>query len=116
MNRSQVELYADGPCSTIGDILILKLNITQTCPPGFNMSQEERSCVCDQVLQNYTNNCNITNGLGQITLESDDTFWVGYNEQTRALTVHPHCPFDYCTNGRVVFPLNNTDIQCANNR
>jgi len=54
MNRSQVELYADGPCSTFGDILILKLNINQTCPPGFNISQEERSCVCDQALQKYT--------------------------------------------------------------
>ena len=108
-----LELYAHGPCSTFGNTLTLQLNVNQTCPPGFNMSQEESSCVCDQVLQNYTNNCNITNGLGQITRESVDTFWVGYDG---TLAVHPYCPFDYCANGRVVFPLNNTDIQCANNR
>ena len=116
MTMSQVELYADGPCSTFGDILTLKLNINLTCPPGFDISKEKSSCVCYQALQKYTNSCNITNGLGQITRESDDTFWVGYNEQTHELTVHPHCPFDYCVNGIVVFPLNNTDIQCANNR
>ena len=117
MNTSRVQLYADGPCSTFGDILTLDLNISQTCPHGFdNDNQEERSCICDQTLQKYTKHCNITNGLGQITRESNDIFWVGYDEQTDALTVHPHCPFDYCVNGRVVFPLNNTDMQCSNNR
>ena len=109
-----IELYADGPCSTFGDKLVLKLNINQNCPPGFNISKEE--CVCDQILQKYTKHCNITNGQGQITRESDDIFWVGYDEQTHALTVHPHCPFDYCVNGGVVFSLDNTDMQCANNR
>jgi len=111
-----VELYADGPCSTFGDKLALQLNIDRTCPPGFIISQKESSCVCDQALQKYTNHCNITNGLGEITRESDDTFWVGYDKQSHALTVHPHCPFDYCVNSRVVFPLNNADIQCANQR
>ena len=105
-----LKFYADGPCSTFGEAFVLKLNINQTCPPGFNINQEESACVCDLALQKYTNRCNITNGLGQITRESDDTFWVGYDG---TLTVHPYCPFDYCANGRVVFPLNNTDIQCA---
>ena len=110
-----LKLYADGPCSTFGDKLALQLNINQTCPPGFSISYEEHSCVCDQTLQKYTNSCNITNGLGQITRESDDTFWVGYDQYYR-LTVHPYCPFDYCVNDKVIFPLNNMDMQCANNR
>ena len=108
-------LYADGPCSTFGDNFVLILNINQTCPSGFIISQEENSCVCDQAIQKYTNHCNITNGLGQITRESDDMFWIGY-DQSQGLTVHPHCPFDYCVNHTVVFPLNKTDIQCAYNR
>ena len=108
-----LELYADGPCSTFGDALVLLLNINQTCPPGFNISQEKSSCVCDQTLQKYTNHCNITNGVPQITHESDDTFWVGYDG---TLTVYPYCPFDYCVKDKVEFSLNNTDVQCANNR
>ena len=108
-----LKLYAGGPCSTFGEVFVLELNINQTCPPGFNISKEESACVCDQVLQKYTNYCNITNGLGQITREPGDTFLVGYDG---TLTVHPYCPFDYCVNGKVVFPLNNTDIQCAYNR
>ena len=75
-----IELYADGPCSTFGNKLVLKLNINQTCPPGFSLANS-MSCVCDQTLQKYTNRCNITNGIGRITRESDDTFWVGYNEK-----------------------------------
>ena len=110
-----LELYADGPCSTFGDKLVLKLNINQSCPPGFSLANSSMSCVCDQALQKHTNHCNITNGIGQIMRESDDTFWVGY-DQSHKLIVHPYCPFDYCVNGRVVFPLNNTDMQCANNR
>ena len=110
-----LKLYAYGPCSTFGRELALHLNINQTCPPGFSISYEEHSCVCDQTLQKYTNSCSITNGLGQITRESDDTFWVGYDQYHR-LTVHPYCPFDYCVNNKVIFPLNNMDMQCANNR
>ena len=62
-----LDLYADSPCSTFGDTLHLQLNVNQTCPPGFNNSQDECACVCDQVLQKYTNHCNITDGLGQLT-------------------------------------------------
>ena len=112
---SKLELYADGPCSTFGDKFTFRLNVNQTCPPGFNISREETACVCDEALQKYTNHCSITNGLGKIKRESGDRFWIGY-DQSYGLTVHPHCPLDYCVNDTVVFPLNNTDIQCANNR
>ena len=64
------------------------------------------TCVCDQTLQKHTNHCN---GLGC------NTFWVGYNDFNE-LILHPHCPFDHCVNHTVVFPLNNTDVQCTYNR
>ena len=64
---SQIELYQH--------LLVLELNVNQTCPSGFDISQEKSSCVCDPVLQKYTNNCNVTNGLGQMTSESDVCKW-----------------------------------------
>ena len=97
----------------IGDFLV---TINQTCPPGFNISESARSCVCEPRLAQYTNQCNITNGLGQITRDSSQHFWVGYNSSSYELILHPHCPFDYCVNDAKVFPLNNTDIQYAYNR
>ena len=110
-----LELYPEGPCSTVNAKLLLKLSIYQSCPPGFSLENSSMLCVCDQALQKYTNRCNITNGLGEITRESDDTFWVGY-DQSHRLTVHPQCPFDNCISQTVNFPLNNTDVQCAYNR
>ena len=111
----QLELFVDCLCSTFGDKVVLELIIKSTCPPGFSLGNSSVSCICDQALQKYTNHCNITNGIGRITRKFDDLFWVGY-DQSRGLTVHPNCPFHYCVNHTVVFSLNNTDMQCANNR
>ena len=117
LNETQIELYADGPCSTFGNTLVLKLKLIQECPPGFNITEEQNACDCDQALKQYTNECNISDNTGQILRKSDNKFWVGY-DQSYGLTVHPHCPFDYCVTETVVFPLNNTlsDRQCAYNR
>ena len=106
-------LYADFPCSTFGYALNISLTINQTCPPGFNISESERACTCEQRLQRFTNSCNITSE--KITRESGQQFWVGYN-QSDGLILHPNCPFDYCVSQIVNISLNDTDIQCAHNR
>ena len=41
---------------------------------------------------------------------------VFFTNQSDELILYPHCLFDYCVNETVVFPLNNTDIQCAYDR
>ena len=112
-NDVQLELYADGPCTTFSDELVLQLDINQTCPPGFNLSSVESSCVCEPRLEIYTSHCNITDDLGKITRDSLDQFWVGYDH---GLILHPHCPLDYCVSHTVEFPLNNTDLQCVYQR
>ena len=105
------------PCSWYRDYTLhISVKLHQICPPGFNISKSTQSCVCDPKLQRYTNSCTITNGLGRITRDEGQQFWVGYDNQSDELILHPQCPFDYCVNDTVVFPLNNTDSQCANNR
>ena len=99
-----------------GNLLHILVTINQTCPPGFNISVSAKSCVCEQRLAQYTNQCIITNGVGQITHDSKKQFWVGYDHSSHELILHPHCPFDYCVNDAKTFPLNNTDVQCAYNR
>ena len=42
--------------------------------------------------------------------------FIGYDDLSHTLILHPHCPFDYCINDAKVFPLNNTDLQCAYSR
>ena len=116
-----IELHAEGsPCSVFGDRneLDFSVKLNQTCPPGFNISESEQSCVCEPRLAQYTNNCTITNGIGQITREPGQQFWIGYDNQSQSdkLILHPLCPYSYCVNDSVSFPLNESDIQCANNR
>ena len=113
-----IQLYPeDSPCSnSYGQILNISVNLNQTCPPGFNISESVSSCVCEPRLAQYTNQCTITNGVGRITRDSNQHFWVGYDPSLHTLILHPDCPFDYCVNDKKVFPLNNTDLQCAFNR
>ena len=88
----QLELYADGRCSIVGDKLTVLLSINMTCPSGFNLSKTKRSCVCEKRIQKYTNQCNITNGLGLITRDSNKHFWIGFNEQYGEVILHPTLP------------------------
>ena len=112
-NSHNVESYQ---CYTRGYELYITVSLAQTCPPGFNISESEKICVCEQRLAKYTQECNITNRLGHITRNSGKQFWVGYDNQSDELILHPLCPFDYCVSETVVFPLNNTDKQCAYHR
>ncbi len=52
-----------------------------------------------------------------IRREQGDGFWVGLEDTTKpSLILHPHCPFDYCTEEVVDFTLNSTDLQCSPRR
>ena len=116
--RVNIELLAEGsPCSNFYR-LDNSVNLFQTCPPGFNISESDKSCVCESRLAHYTNSCTIRNGVGNITRESGQQFWVGYDGQSQSdeLILHPLCPYSYCVNHEVTFPLNESDIQCAYNR
>ena len=106
-------LYADGPCSTDGRVLNISLQFLP-CPPGFSLNSSERICGCEPRLQKYTTRCNITERA--ITREGEH--WVGYDNSSQELILHPHCPFDFCkpATDQTSFPLNNTDLQCANSR
>ena len=106
-------LYADGPCGTDGIVLNISLQFLP-CPPGFSLNSSEMMCGCEPRLQKYTTGCNIT----ERTLMREGEFWVGYDNYSQALILHPHCPFDYCKPATdcISFSLNNSDLQCENSR
>jgi len=106
-------LYADGPCATDGKLLNSSLQFLP-CPTGFSLNSSEMICGCEPRLQKYTTRCNIT----ERTLAREGEFWVGYDNHSQVLILHPHCPFDYCKPGRdrVTFSLNNSDLQCETGR
>ena len=56
--------------------LYVTVNLNQTCPPGFTLSETEESCVCEPRLAQYTgeHKCTITNGVANITRDSGKQF------------------------------------------
>ena len=111
-----IRLYpAESPCSTRFHSTGILVSLYQTCPPGLTFSELERSCACEPRLAQYTNQCTITNGVGQITREAGQQFWVGYDKlsQSDELILNELCPFNYCVSHTVTFPLNQSDMQCA---
>ena len=121
-SSSQIEIYAEGPCSDIG-ISKRILNVTFlpcTCPIGFQPIETESlcTCVCDPILRPaYIQNCSYADE----TVLRDSNAWIDYvNTTTEAgYLLYPDCPFDYCVNKPVNINLNipnGSDVQCAFNR
>ena len=83
------------------------------CPqPLFKLS--DNVCRCSKRLNSFNSVCNVTNQSIQRTRL--DTFWLGYDNNTKELIIHPNCPFYYCVFKNVSFSLNETDLQCSHNR
>ena len=63
--KVNIELHPEGsPCSKYnGGLLNISVSLNQTCPPGFSISKS--ASVCETRLAQYTNQCNITNGLAR---------------------------------------------------
>ena len=109
-----LQLYVDGSCSSF-DVLKNRLFITVyplPCPRAFTLSESTQGCICEERLRKYTNSCDIN----YQTIERDGDFWVGYDDQSSGLILHPHCPFDYCKTKPIRFTLNDTDRQCKGDR
>ena len=111
-----VIVFADGPCRDLGDSRRSILVILLPCPIGFQLSFA--TCICDRVIQSFTNSCNVVDG----TIERSDTaqFWIGVvyyeNGSAAGLITHSNCPLNYCQNEQIRINLNDSDIQCAFNR
>ncbi len=112
-------LSVRGPCNatetTKGNVTI---NITCSCPLGFQNSKSETcKCVCHKVLRRYNVECNIESR----SIIRNDNFWITYIESTEAYLIYPNCPFDYCQpkGSNITVNLNTpngSDAQCASNR
>ena len=109
-------LYTRGPCSRDQNSLIFPVQML-ACPHGFQLSNTTigMACDCDERLKKrFTESCNITTGT--IFRPSGSTFWVGHYNDSRGLILHPHCPFDYCTEEEMDVDVDSSETQCNNNR
>ena len=111
-SSEELIIYPEGPCRDISGYLSVSITFLP-CPDGFNLSYSE--CICEERLQKFTNTCNVND----VTILRKGDFWINleYDNGTyKGLTLHPHCPFDYCKSEPIDVILNDTDTQCALNR
>ena len=103
-----------GQSSTFNPDHALHITIQiKSCPqPLFQLSHNV--CKCNRRMDSFSSVCNVNNQSILRTLM--DTFWLGYDNNTKELIIHPNCPFYYCVLKNVSFSLSETDLQCSHNR
>ena len=112
-NEAETITLTAGKCSVVTLSLKTHINVTLLqCPEGFELSDSPVQCICNNRLQKYTNECTIHNQK----IHRTSNFWSGYDNATRGLVLHPHCPFDYCTPPPNKFTMEHSDLQCSYNR
>ena len=110
----EMKLYAEGPCPpTKTNTLSVSVNIL-SCPPGFQLSEAQSICICAERIQQFTNTCLIDNAT--VLRAQNAEFWVGYDNKSQGIILHPHCPLDYCTSNEVYLAVDDSDKQCNYNR
>ena len=112
-NSVTIQIYPrDGPCQrSVGNVSIVAEILP--CPVGFEFSQSEQACVCDNRLveEGFTTVCNISDQI----IHRDGEFWMGFDSE-KGLILNPDCPFDFCITAAIDVSIYNGDIQCDNNR
>ena len=108
-----IQMYPrDGPCPLFVRNVSIVAEIIP-CPVGFEFSESERACVCDNRLveEGFTAVCNISDQI----IHRDGEFWIGFDSE-KGVILHPHCPFDFCISEVIDIPIGNDNVQCDNNR
>lgn len=97
-----------------GSSLIVRVEF-EDCPVGFSLDNVLNECVCNELVNAYTESCDVT--TGNIKKNSKNA-WIGtYRNRSNAdLILYPRCPLDYCVEPSNSFHLSEPDSQCNNSR
>ena len=111
------QLYHDNPCDSLIEGVFLNVTV-KPCPRdyGFQLSDRDKKCKCDDWLQSFTNNCDINSLFIE---RKKNNFWVSKsaNGGTSVLILHEDpCPFHFCKDQSVNVSLDNPNVQCDFNR
>uniref|UniRef100_A0A1X7UE90 Right handed beta helix domain-containing protein n=1 Tax=Amphimedon queenslandica TaxID=400682 RepID=A0A1X7UE90_AMPQE len=110
-NRIKVSISIHFETNFFQPPLIIDVNVLP-CLPGTYLSQQSHVCECDNSIKNATISCN---GTGAVVIKEGNS-WIGPNYNNCTNIVYQFCPYDYCIQSQVTFPLNESDRQCALNR
>ena len=112
-------LYPEGPCADRGISRVeVNINVNESCPVGFSLSNSSLECVCDPDIR-YITNCSIDTE----SIVREGNYWISSmsDENSTSIVAHGYCPYDYCypSTDDVLVNLNKengSDAQCAFHR
>ena len=65
-------------------------------------------CECYQSVITATTSCDPVNGM----VTKEGTSWLGIYGNNNCTLVYSQCPYDYCNQSSITFPLSDPDMQC----
>ena len=83
------------------------------CLRGTYLSPESLICECEDSIKDASTECN---GVTATVTKEGIHGWIGNYENCNSTVVYYLCPFDYCIQSPVTYPLDDPDQQCALNR
>ena len=100
----------------------IQLNFTlHECPIGFNIDRSQGSCTCSQSVSRE----NVTCDINSLTITHNGLLWIGTYDTSTPFNANATNPNEciinencllYCSPNTITFKLNDTDIQCMDNR
>ena len=116
-DHEELVLHPDGPCHDTGLARAVIEVTLLPCPKPFIIRGEQ--CVCDKRLEEYIPNCVLDEEVS-IRRSAGSRFWLNasfhVNSSYHGLILFSDCPLGYCETQTVQVPLDDPDIQCAQNR
>ena len=111
----QLGLFPKNPCQSLIRSLEIGIYIN-SCPSGFEISQDYKKCVCNKKIQKFTPNCYIDD----LSIErTRNNFWIAQTDIKSELIIYEsRCPLDYCVENSINMTLMFSDLstQCDFNR
>ena len=83
------------------------------CPLGLVLDNSLGMCVCDDIINVVKPQCNVS--WIPYPIKRSGNNWLSYSEYN-CIIAHTNCPFDYCNTSLISLNLNNSDLQCMENR
>ena len=110
INQEQVEVYITlGSVETNFISNTLKITVSiDPCLPGTYLSVQSLICECYQSVITATTSCDPVNGM----VTKEGTSWLGIYGNNNCTLVYSQCPYDYCNQSSITFPLSDPDMQC----
>ena len=86
------------------------------CPQGLVLDSGATSCICDNATSQIQMQVKCNVAWLPHPIQRTGRCWLAFHKEYNCTIVHDGCPFDYCITSPIRIALNESNLQCNNNR